>query len=137
MKRLIAVLCLSVLIVTIAATEDYKTLTIEEAREYVLLNPEAAAQDVVKLDALEHAKPVVIMPSLILSISGINAGLSWGGPIDVSIAGGALHYALTPDPSFFPGIVPRAPWWESAIWGIGGAIAGFLGGLITGIAVSK
>lgn len=125
MRRLIAVVLLTLLGAR-AATAEYVPLTIEEAREYVALLPEAAAQDIVTLDAVQHAVPVVTVPQLAVIVAGADVAVSWVAPLEVSIADGALLYRITLEPRLAEDVVPRAPWWAGPAWAAGGMAAGAL-----------
>jgi len=108
-----------------AAAED-SPLTIEEAQAYVARFPADAAADVVKLDALEHAMPVVTLPRGILVETSRALGWTWAGPLELSIAGGVLAYSITlPTAS---ARAPKPPWWPYIVAGGAGLVAGLLAG---------
>jgi hypothetical protein len=122
---MIAVLLL-LLLGALAATAEYTPLTLEEAREYVTLLPEAAAADIVAWDAVQHATPVVTVPQLAVIVAGSDVAVSWIGPLEISIADGALLYRITLEPRLAKDVVPRVSWWVGPAWAAGGAVAGVL-----------
>lgn len=105
-------------------------LTLDEARAYVLQNPEAAAEDVAALDAIERAVPFATMPSFVFSWTADGVAVGWSGPLILSIAG-RLGYELTLPPAFAP--APRPDPWR---W-IVPAGAGALAGLVLGIVLTR
>lgn len=105
-------------------------LTLDEARAYVLQNPEAAAEDVAALDAIERAVPFATMPSFVFSWTADGVAVGWSGPLILSIAG-RLGYELTLPPAFAPAPQPD-PW----RW-IVPAGAGALAGLVLGIVLTR
>ena len=105
-------------------------LTLDEARAYVLQNPEAAAEDVAALDAIERAVPLATMPSFVFSWTADGVAVGWSGPLILSIAG-RLEYELTLPPAFALG--PRPDPWR---W-IVPAGAGALAGLVLGIVLTR
>jgi hypothetical protein len=128
MKSLTVALCF-LLLAVLAAGAEYRPLTLEEARQYMALHPDQAAADIVKLDTVEHATGsavTVTVPPLVLAVAGRDAALSWAGPLDISIAGGALHYQGTPAPVLFKDVVPVTAWWEKPFWTATGALAGVI-----------
>ena len=76
-------------------------LTLDEARAYVAQNPEAAAEDVAALDAIERAVPLATLPALVFSWTADGVAVGWSGPLILSIAG-RLEYDLTLPPAFAP-----------------------------------
>jgi len=105
-------------------------LTLDEARAYVLQNPEAAAEDVVALDSIERAVPLATMPEFVFSWTPDGVAVGWSGPLVLSIAG-RLEYELTLPPMF--AAAPKPDPWR---W-IVPAGAGALAGLVLGIVLTR
>jgi hypothetical protein len=126
MKRLALILALALLALA-AGAQDYQPLSLEEARAYIAQNPEAAAADIAKLDAIEHALPKLEAPKGILVVSGDRAGWTWTGPMKLRIE--ELEYEITLPTASAP--LPRRPWWEAPAWIAGSIALGFIAGAIT------
>jgi len=105
-------------------------LTLDEARAYVLQNPEAAAEDVVALDAIERAVPLATLPAFVFAWTSEGVAVGWSGPMVLSIAG-RLEYELTLPPAY-AGAPKPDPW----RW-IVPAGAGALAGLVLGIVLTR
>lgn len=121
-----------VALIALAAVRAFseEPLTLDEARAYVAQNPEAAAEDVAALDAIERAVPLATMPSFVFAWTPDGVALGWSGPLVLSIAG-RLEYELTLPPAFAPATRPD-PW----RW-IVPAGAGALAGLVLGIVLTR
>ena len=63
----------------------YTPLTVEQAKAYIAKDPDAAVQDIIKLDWIEHVAPIVIVPASLLAIHGVDASLAWQSPLIVTI----------------------------------------------------
>jgi len=100
-------------------------LTLEEARSYVAQYPEAAAQDIATLDAIERATPEATMPAGALIVAGDLIGWSWAGPLEIRIADRLVYTLELPRAS---ARAPRPPWWPYAVAAGGGLLAGILAG---------
>jgi hypothetical protein len=57
-------------------SEPYVPMTLEQAKQYITFNPDAAARDIVKLDLIEHSTPEVRVPALVTVLRGRD--LIWG-----------------------------------------------------------
>jgi hypothetical protein len=113
--------------------EDYKPLTIEEAKAYMArASPDQIAEQIVKLDFIEHAAPVVTMPRRITVLEQRDLVVWNDGPIVVQV-GKYLEYRLTQKAERIVGFVPID--WSWLWWGIGGAGAGILTGLLGAVAI--
>ncbi len=135
MKRDGSLLFYALMLVVVACLMAVKLygeepLTIDEARAYVLQNPEAAAEDVVALDTIERAVPLATMPSFVFAWTADGVAVGWTGPLILAIAG-RLEYEITLPPAFAPG--PRPDPWR---W-IVPAGAGALAGLVLGIVLTR
>jgi hypothetical protein len=101
-------------------------LTVDEAAAYIAADPQGAAEDVAKLDAIERAVPVVTLPAAAVVVTDTGVSVIWQGAIDISIAG-SLHYRITLQPVVAEGVLPKTrPWWEIPAWTAGGVTVGAL-----------
>lgn len=125
MHKKIAVLLLCLLPAALTAWTD-APLTVEEAAAYIQADPAGAAEDIAKLDAIEHAVPVVTLPAAAVIVTGRDVAVAWQGGVDVTIAG-VLHYRITLEPVVARGVVsPPLEWWVVPAWTVGGVVAGWL-----------
>jgi hypothetical protein len=111
------------LLLAIPALAD-APLTVDEAAAYIAADPQGAAEDVAKLDAIERAVPVVTLPAAAVVVTDGTVTMVWQGAIDVAI-GGSLHYRITLQPVTAQGLLPPSrPWWVIPAWTAGGAAGG-------------
>ena len=125
MRRLIGVLAFLTLLVSTAATEPYVPPTLDQARQYMAEQPDLAAADLVELNIILHADPIVTLPGAAVIVTGSDVAVAWQGAIDLRIAD-SLHYRITMQPVVAKGVLPVAPWWIAPAWTTGGALAGAL-----------
>ena len=125
MRRLTGVLAFLTLLVSTAATEPYTPPTLDQAKQYMAEQPELAAADLVELNIILNADPVVTLPAAAIVVTGSDVAVAWQGAIDITIAG-SLHYRITLQPVVAKNILPVAPWWIIPAWAAGGAISGAL-----------
>jgi hypothetical protein len=84
---LIAFVLFVVLIAVAHGEGAYVPLTIEQAKAYMAVNPEGAAEDIVKLDAIEHQAPRVEVPVELFVLAGQALRWNWQGPLVITLAG--------------------------------------------------
>jgi hypothetical protein len=125
MRRLIGVLVFLTLLASTAATEPYVPPTVDQARQYMAEQPDLAAADLVELNIILNADPVVTLPEAAVIVTGSDVAVAWQGAIDITIAD-SLHYRVTMQPVVAKNILPVAPWWIIPAWAAGGAISGAL-----------
>jgi hypothetical protein len=132
----VALFILGVVVIS-RADDKYVPLTIDQAKQYIQANPDAAAQDIVKLDWMEHQAPTANVPASILAVHGSDASIAWQGPL--ALTWGILEgipivfpmYSVVLSDETFKGVVkPEPPWWE---WPA--VIVAFIGGAAFGRAV--
>lgn len=124
-RLLLALVILLALALPLAAEAP---LSLEEARAALAARPEEAAEDIVALDAIERAIPTAFMPLPVFIFTGRKVGLSWAGPLKLTVAG-RLEYALTLPTSSAP--LPRARAWPYVAVGVAGVVVGaVMAGLI-------
>jgi len=63
----------------------YTPLTVDQAKAYMAKDPDAAVQDIIKLDWIEHVAPTVAIPASVLAIHGRDASLAWQAPLIVTV----------------------------------------------------
>jgi hypothetical protein len=76
-----------VLLIDFAHADGYTPLTIEQAKQYIQANPDGAAADIVKLDAIEHVAPSAPIPGELFTLVGRDLRWNWQGPLVVTLAG--------------------------------------------------
>ena len=79
-------------------SQGYTPLTDAQAKAYVLkVGPDELAQEIIRLDSIEHSTPVFTLPELVLieEKNGVIA-YSWADParIHISVAKDALQYDI-------------------------------------------
>lgn len=128
MIRAYLVLLLAALVLPLAA--ESPPLTLAEARAYVASYPEAAAEDIVALDAIERAIPEATMPAGALIFAGDRIAWAWAGPLELRVAGRLAYRIELPTAS---ARAPRPPWWLY----VAAAGGGLLAGVLLGAAASR
>ena len=129
MRRLTGVLAFLTLLVSTAATEPYTPPTLDQAKQYMAEQPDLAAADLVELNIILNADPVVTVPAAAIIVTGSDVAVAWQGAIDITIAG-SLHYRVTMQPVVAQGVVPAQPWWAGPAWAGAGALVGALAALL-------
>lgn len=123
-RGIVALACL-LLNSALFAQETYEPLTLDEARAYVAQKPEEAAQDIVRLDAMEHTAPLV-KPTLAAVVVGArDVAVSWPAPW--LFVTGPYQWTLTIEPIIAKDVVPQSHSFRDGLL-IGGAAGLLVGG---------
>ena len=85
---------LAIVAVCCAATANaYEPLTTEEAAEYILLFPQEAAADIIALDAIENAAPVIEFATFDVIVTGDEVIIRPRSPMVITV--GNLGWRVT------------------------------------------
>jgi hypothetical protein len=106
-----------------APSSAYEPLSDEEAREYVRRFPDAAAQDVQRLDAIEHAEPTVDVPSFDVVVTDSQVIIRPRSPLTVEAA--SVGWSITLPEQRAPYEPASRRWWP--VVAVSGAVGFALG----------
>lgn len=115
----IVVLCFA------APSSAYEPLSDEEAREYVRRFPDAAAEDVQRLDAIEHVEPTVDVPSFDVVVTDSEVIIRPRSPLTVEAASVGWSIILPEQRAAYEPVTRR--WWPAVV--TSGAVGALLGAL--------
>jgi hypothetical protein len=111
-----------------APSSAYEPLSDEEAREYVRRFPEAAAEDVQRLDAIENAEPTVDVPSFDVVVTDSQVIIRPRSPLTVEAASVGWSITLPEQRAPYEPVTRR--WWPVVV------ASGTVGALLGALAVS-
>jgi hypothetical protein len=122
-------------VVVAHAAPAYSPLTLEQARLYIQSDPEGAAADIVKLDAIEHQAPRVEVPVELFVLSGRTLLWNWQGPLTITLAGEpAVVYSVELKGGEQKSFAPASEHAQVVFWEIVSAAA-LVGGALLGRAL--
>jgi hypothetical protein len=113
MKRLIVALLL--LLSLAAFAQQYTPLTLDEAQAYIkTMAPDALAQQIIKLDYIEHAKPDLFIPGVVYGLAGRDLLIAYPGeaPKIELIVKPYLAYSIPLKPERIKNFVPTTSAWR-------------------------
>lgn len=116
------------------AAEPPVPLTAAEALRYVTLLPEQASEDIMRLEAIESAAPVLMGPELVVLATADSVRAFWQpAPVLIIDIGGVLQYAIELPEARAPLSRPPPSLRGYAITAFVALAAGAFGGLLLGV----
>jgi len=116
---------------------DYIPLTVEEATAYMHKTGDPQiAQEIIKLDYIEHAVPAVTMPQRVTVLDGRDLVTFYPGEGKIIIqVGKYIEYRIPLQTERIKGFVPID--WSPLWWGIGGAGVGVVAGILGAVFIPQ